>query len=434
MLDRANDDGAQDQVGHKQGDDAAGGRGLSCFALAAAQLLAEDVDAWGMPVLRALLPLAGMTLIEQQAERARAVGVARFLVLVDGVPPALVDACDRIRSRGMDVELVRGGADVLRLGKGHDQVLLVADGLIAGEQAWAATSNARAPTLLVTADASVTQGLERIDAASRWAGLAVLPISALTAIETAPRDWDAQLLLFRSAVQVGAARIAIDPALFVSGDMMVAETNEAVAALERRLLTAQADDACGIGRRYLVGPLVRLFGGTLLGAQQSGTVARCLAPVAFLGAGAAFLFGQPWWALALAIMGVLADEVARFVAGFRTEAKLWSRVGQAALACQWLVLLIGERAASAMAGHSLIGDGIFPLTLLLMLSAISERYRLLVDDALAWLLLGALALLGGWDWAFDWTAMAALAVLIVAIAEPRWSALPWTKRTKAKKD
>lgn len=390
---------------------------MTVVALAAAQLLTDDVDAWGMPVLRALLPLAGMTLIEQQAERARAAGVAAFLVLVDGVPPALAEACDRIKARGLAVELVRSGADVLRLAKGHDGVLLVADGLIAGEQIWSVVGGARGASLLVTADASVTQGLERIDAQSRWAGLAILPAAALATLETSPRDWDPQLLLFRAAVQDGAARVPVDTSLFVSGDMMLAETSEAVATLERRLLAAPRRDHGGLGRRHLAGPLVRLFAGRLLASHRSGKIARVMAPIAFGGAGVAFMFGQTAAAIMLGIVGVLADEAADFVAQFRAESRLWSRIGKSALILQLLAIMIGERGASWGSNGEWLGQGSFPLTLLVAMSALTGKVRLPADDALCWALIGLATLIIGLQASFAWVVMVALALMLLTLID-----------------
>lgn len=390
---------------------------MTCVALAAAQLLTEDVDAWGMPILRALLPLAGMTLIEQQAERARAIGVSSFLVLVDGVPPTLAEACDRIRGRGLHVELVRSGADVMRLAEGHDRLLLVADGLIAGEQIWAAAGAARTSSLLVTADASVTQGLERIDAEARWAGLALLPSSAIAMLETSPRDWDPQLLLFRAAVQDGASRIAVDTSLFVSGDMMVAETSEAVIALERRLLSSPRDDRGGIGRKHLAGPLVRLFAGRLLGSQNSGKIARVVAPAAFISAGIAFALDHPVVAIALGIFGVLADEAAEFVGEFRAEAPGWRRMGWVALSFQLLALLIGERGFEWTTDGVNFGEGSFPLVILVAIAALSTKLRWPFDDALGWILVGLLCSFVGLQNAFDWAVMVALALLLATLVD-----------------
>ena len=207
---------------------------MTVIALAAAQVLADDVDAWGMPLLRAMLPIAGMTVIEHQAERARAFGVTRMMVLVDGVPPALLDVCDTIRARGMAIDLVRDGRDVVRISADATAILLIADGLVAGDMAWRAVTGGAPPALLTTSDVMATQKLEQMDADHRWAGLALLPGTMIAGLDALPADWNPQLALFRQAVQDGAARIACDAALFVSGDVAVTDDFTSAAAIEGR--------------------------------------------------------------------------------------------------------------------------------------------------------------------------------------------------------
>ena len=53
--------------------------------------------------LRALLPLAGQTLIEYQARCVAALGAAPVLVLVERVPVALNEAFERLRGEGIAV-------------------------------------------------------------------------------------------------------------------------------------------------------------------------------------------------------------------------------------------------------------------------------------------------------------------------------------------
>ena len=89
---------------------------MTRIALAAAEQLADAVDAWGMPGLRALLPVAGMSIVEHQAEQARAMGCDAFLLLIDALPAALTEAVDRIRARGLPVQLVRNASDAGRMG------------------------------------------------------------------------------------------------------------------------------------------------------------------------------------------------------------------------------------------------------------------------------------------------------------------------------
>ena len=64
--------------------------------------------------LRALLPLAGQTLIEYQARCAAAAGAVPLLVLVERVPVALNEAFERLRAEGIAVVAVGDGAEASR--------------------------------------------------------------------------------------------------------------------------------------------------------------------------------------------------------------------------------------------------------------------------------------------------------------------------------
>src|SRR5258705_1183131 len=76
--------------------------------------------------LRALLPLAGRTLIEYQARCVAATGAAPIVVVVERVPQALQDAFERLRLDGIGVVPVsdvheavspfEAGATILMLG------------------------------------------------------------------------------------------------------------------------------------------------------------------------------------------------------------------------------------------------------------------------------------------------------------------------------
>src|SRR5258705_12719093 len=59
--------------------------------------------------LRALLPLAGRTLIEYQARCVAATGAAPIVVVVERVPQALQDAFERLRLDGIGVVPVSDG-------------------------------------------------------------------------------------------------------------------------------------------------------------------------------------------------------------------------------------------------------------------------------------------------------------------------------------
>ena len=79
--------------------------------------------------LRALLPLAGRTLIEYQARCLAATGAAPLVVLVERVPVALNEAFERLRGEGIGVVPVSDGLEAASRFEAGTQILLLADGI-----------------------------------------------------------------------------------------------------------------------------------------------------------------------------------------------------------------------------------------------------------------------------------------------------------------
>lgn len=390
---------------------------MTRLVLAAAQMMADDVDGWGMPILRALLPVAGMTVIEQQAERARAIGCERMLLLVDSLPAALVDAVDRIRGRGLAVDLVRSPADVAVASAGEERLILAADGLIAGESLWALVGLATAPVLLSASDSSVTQHMERIDSNSRWVGLACVGPVQLAELKTAPEDWDAQLLLLRNAVQCGVRREVCDAALFVTGAVALAQSSQGAADVEQQLLADEIRTEGGFAARWLLSPFLQLAAPLLLRRQDSGQIMRVLTILLAIGTAAGAVFHS---SLAIAIVGFLAalcDQAGRFIARLRPETSLWSRIGAAGLIAQLLALTIADRGLTA-SDHW--GSGACALTMLMVIAWLLDRKDFIrpgstPDLGLVWIVAGIGTALLGWRGGFDLTTVIVGITLIVAI-------------------
>ena len=390
---------------------------MTRLVLAAAQMLADDTDGWGMPILRALLPVAGMTVIEQQAERARAAGCDRMLLLVDTVPAALTDACDRIRGRGLALDLVRSPADVSTSLNGEDHLLLVADGLIAGESLWTLVGLNAAPVLLTAGDSSVTQQMERIDGHNRWVGLACVGPQQIAQLQDAPQDWDAQLLLLRNAVQGGVRREMCDAALFVTGAVALAESTQGAAEVEQHLLADEIRTEAGVASRWVISPILQLAAPILLRRQESGHIMRVLTIVLAIGAGAAAFFGQT---AAMAVAGFLAaftDQASRFIGRLRPETRVWRLIGNVGLAVQFMALTVAERGIGMA---NAIGAGASALAVLSGVSLMIGRREIarpgtLPDFALVWPLAGVTVSAFGWLAGFDATALVIGGVLILAL-------------------
>src|SRR5437763_13691350 len=79
--------------------------------------------------LRALLPLAGRTLLEYQVRCAAAAGAAPIVVVVERVPQALQDAFERLRLDGIGVFRVSDIEEAVSRFEAGSMILLIGDGI-----------------------------------------------------------------------------------------------------------------------------------------------------------------------------------------------------------------------------------------------------------------------------------------------------------------
>ena len=169
-------------------------------------ILGSDDSAGLTGGLPALLTVAGQTLIEYQVRVARHCGAGHIVVLVDQMPSALVAAFDRLRADGIDIEIARDAGDAADRIHPDEALLVMASGAVASREMVASIAAAPRPTLLTLADTAANQGFERIDAHSRWAGIALLDGKLLRATSAILGDWTLGPTLLRTAVQAGAVQ------------------------------------------------------------------------------------------------------------------------------------------------------------------------------------------------------------------------------------
>lgn len=178
-----------------------------------AGLIFATEDAEDRPdTLAATLPFGGSTLIEYQARLLATVGAAHLLVAVSRVTPALLGAVSRIAARGITVDVVRSAEEAAAKIHPLAQVIVVADGLVTTDAVieWMASESHEA--LLVACDGDGSAGIERVDAAHSWAGLARVPASRLADVAAMPDDYDFQSTLLRHSAQAGALQLQLPPA------------------------------------------------------------------------------------------------------------------------------------------------------------------------------------------------------------------------------
>jgi hypothetical protein len=373
--------------------------------------------------LAALLPVAGLTLLERQAEDAVSVGAHQLLVLVDAVPPALTAAVDRIRNRGSTVTIVRDGAAVIAAMDGPaERLMLVADGLIVPRALWEAMVSASAPRLLAVSDTPATGALERIDAQWRWAGLAMVDRSAIAALADFPADWDPQLALLRSAIQAEAPSIACEPQLFERGDIALLDRAASADLVEQRLLSRDADAVAGLLYANVLMPLARAAARLLLRGQHGGIAMRGLAIAGAVGASVAMLYGFPFLAACAALCGLLASAAGATIAAFRPESSVQRGLAFIADGVFAVAIMVTAwTAAVTYRADALLllttGATMVPLIQLgrILVDRQAARPPLIWDNGALWLVIGIGAIAESWLLAFAAALPLAAAAVLLAV-------------------
>jgi hypothetical protein len=190
-------------------------------------------------------------------------------------------------------------------------------------------------------DDEVHAMFERIDAESRWAGVALVEAQLLGSTAAILGDWDLQSTLLRRTLQEGARRVPVSE---VGGDPLLAETADDLRDFQRKLLVGSRGARPDWVSRFLLPPVEEFATERLM---ESGVRPTWLmwAAVA-LTLGGAFCFTRGWLGagLALLVASTPLDLIASRLASLRLKplpVRMWSRLalwpaaGVALLALGW---------------------------------------------------------------------------------------------------
>ena len=291
--------------------------------------------------LRALLPIAGRTLLEYQVRCASAAGAAPIVVIVDRIPIALNEVLQRLQHDGLPVITVSDGAEASSRFEAGGLILLIADGLAPPPELVASLAEEEEPAIVTVPDDSAHEKFERIDAVSRWAGVAVVDSQMLGATAAMLGDWDLQSTLLRRSLQGGARTVPLAPG---TGEPLLAETGGDLADLERQLIVASRESRRDWASRYVL-PLVEEFATEKLIETRIAPETLMQAALA-LSVGGAVAFASGWLVtgLALLVLSTPLPLIARRLAALRLKPMparslvrrlLWPAAGIALLALGW---------------------------------------------------------------------------------------------------
>jgi hypothetical protein len=217
-------------------------------------------------------------------------------------------------------------------------ILLLGDGVAPPANLVAAFTEEPDPAVATVPDDEQHAAFERIDAESRWAGVAVVDAPLLGSTAAMLGDWDLQSTLLRRAIQEGARRI---PAADLGGEPLLAERADGLADFQRHLVQASRSGRDDWASRFLLPPIE-----DLATEQLMETAVRPLwlvwAAVA-LTLGAAICFTRGWLGagLVLLIISTPLDLIADRLATIRlkplpvrmmSRLALWPAAGLALLA------------------------------------------------------------------------------------------------------
>lgn len=288
--------------------------------------------------LRALLPLAGRTLIEYQVRCASAAGAAQIVVVVERVPQALQDAFERLRLDGVSVLPVSDINETLSRFEAGSMILLIGDGVVPPASLVAEFANETGPSVGTVPDDEQHGSFERIDAQTRWAGIAIVESKLLGSTAAMLGDWDLQSTLLRRAIQEGARRV---PVARTGGEPLLVERADQLTDFQRHLVQASQADRNDWTSRFLLPPIEDFATQQLL---ETRVRPRWLIWAALaLTLGGAFCFTRGWLGggLVLLVLSTPLDLIAARIAAIRlkplparmlSRLALWPAAGLALLA------------------------------------------------------------------------------------------------------
>jgi hypothetical protein len=324
--------------------------------------------------LRALLPLAGRTLLEYQVRCASSAGAAPIVVIVERVPQALQDVFERLRLDGVGVFPVSDVHEAVSRFEAGTAILLIADGIAPSVELIASVAEEPEAVVATVPDDEAHEAFERIDGETRWAGVALVDAKTLSSTAAILGDWDLQSTLLRRTLQDGARRWHSSEH---GGEPLLVERAEQLDAFQRQLVAGSREARRDWASRYVLPLLEEFATDQLMETRVRPGWLIWIALILTVAAAAAFSRGWLVSGLALLVLSAPLDIVASRLATIRLKPLptrslgrmlLWPAAGAALLALGWwrmhngsgwgALLAAGVAAAFAQAARLEVSTGL----------------------------------------------------------------------------
>ena len=184
-------------------------------------------DDQGARVPRGLLPVGARSLVLHQLDLALALGCERIVCLGEALTPGVIELQRAAEQARAQFHFVRGPRNLSALIRAGDELLVLADGLLAQHDPALALLGNGSSILVLPAEPGVSQGFERIDLNRAWGGAMLVPGALAERLFDLPEDADPVPSLLRIALQARVSEREISEGLVGTGWSLVRSAQEA---------------------------------------------------------------------------------------------------------------------------------------------------------------------------------------------------------------
>lgn len=305
-------------------------------------------------------------------------GCERIVCIARGFDAELASLQHAAEGAGAQFNVISGARQLSPLVTSADEVLVVADGLMAAPQRAIDLLASHHGVLVQPIEVGLVAGFERIDINHAAAGLMLIPGRLLERLNELPADCDVASALTRIALQSGVPqRLLPDDARQGGGWKLVRNEAEAHELEAGWLATQLAAETAKSPGTWIARFGVRTFGPALLHAGSGSDAVSLAGGAAFLLALVAGWFGLIGLGMCLAglgwLIGQCAGQIARIErAALLREPPLLTREGMAAVLADVVIVVLVLWAYPASFGMDR-QDVAFPPVVLLGLLRILPR-------------------------------------------------------------
>ncbi|WP_225206836.1 hypothetical protein [Novosphingobium huizhouense] len=260
-------------------------------------------------ILRGSLLVGGRTVLRHQLALALAFGCKRIVALSENLTGELVALQHVAEQQGARFHVVASTRAIVPLVAPEDELLVVADGLLALPVDALALLEKAPGVLTLPVEAGIAAGFERIDINHAFAGMMRLPGRIVAGLGDLPSEWNPVSALLRLAVQARQPMRDLPGAMLGEARWQLVRSEAEAQQVERRWLAHNsAADPSVAPVAVLAAVALRYAGPSLLHAGTRPPVIRLGALVLLLLALGAGWFGwTPVGLLLCALAAVIAS-------------------------------------------------------------------------------------------------------------------------------